>query len=70
MASKRSNWIRFFHKTIIIILLATGSFLIYWGISEHDGATYESISSPEGIVMLGDNDTVIEDMSFIVSESH
>lgn len=55
---------------IIIILLTTGCFLLFFGISEYSRVTYESLSSPRGIVILGDNDTIIEDMKIYVSESY
>ena len=70
MPFKRSYRIYFVHIPMIVILLVVGSLSLGWGICEYNRATFESFSSPDGIVIMGDNDTVIEDMKFIVSESH
>lgn len=54
----------------IVALLLVGGFLLVFGVQEHDKAIYESFPHPRGIVILGDNDTVIEDMRIILDKGY
>lgn len=63
----RTNSLHLTKVIVIVVLFVIGGFLLLTGMSQHGQVIYESSATTSGIVILGDNDTVIENMKIVVS---